>query len=240
MRDHAIITGISEMSTKVQIKGIREGLLVTLGEGSWDELHPVLLEHLDQQANFLQGARLALDVGNLVLKAADLGQLAKEISARGLVLWAVLSGSPTTESSTQAFGLATRIPKPVKERSAVSSDNRTQLEEAALLVRRTLRSGSSLQYPGHVVVIGDINPGAEVVAGGDIVIWGRLRGMAHAGAQGNEQAVVCALDLSPTQLRIAGAIALTPKRRGKPQPEMARLHNNQVVAEAWDPKRERL
>ncbi len=228
------------MSLKVQIKGIREGLLVTLGEGSWDELHPVLLEHLDQQASFLQGARLALDVGNLVLKAADLGQLTKEIADRGLALWAVLSASPMTENSTQAFGLATRINKPVKERPAARTEGGTQADEVAILVRRTLRSGTSLQHPGHVVVIGDINPGAEIVAGGDIVVWGRLRGMAHAGAQGNEQAVVCALDLSPTQLRIAGAIALTPKRRGKPQPEMARLNNNQVVAEAWDPKRERL
>ena len=84
MIDHAIITGIGDMGTKVQIKGIREGLMVTLGEGSWDELHPVLLEHLDQQAGFLQGARLALDVGSLVLKAVDLGQLTKEISERGL------------------------------------------------------------------------------------------------------------------------------------------------------------
>jgi septum site-determining protein MinC len=240
MIDHAIITGTSDMSTKVQIKGIREGLLVTLSEGSWDELHPVLLEHLDQQAGFLQGARLALDVGSLVLKAVDLGQLTKEISDRGLTLWAVVGESPTTERSTQSFGLATRITKPVKERPAASPDHPALGEEAAVLVRRTVRSGSSLQHPGHVVVIGDVNPGAEIVAGGDVVVWGRLRGMVHAGAQGNEQAVVCALDLSPTQLRIAGAIALTPKRRGKPQPEMARLHKSQVVAEAWDPKKERI
>jgi septum site-determining protein MinC len=239
MRDHAIITGTGDMGTKVQIKGIREGLLITLGEGNWDELHPVLLEHLDQQASFLQGARLALDVGSLVLKAADLGQLTKEISERGLTLWAVVGESPTTERSTQSFGLATRITKPGKERSAAYADRAAQGEEAAILVRRTLRSGSSLQHPGHVVVIGDVNPGAEIVAGGDIVVWGRLRGMVHAGAQGNEQAVVCALDLSPTQLRIAGTIAVTPKRRGKPQPEMAHLQNSQVVAEAWDPKRER-
>jgi septum site-determining protein MinC len=64
--------------------------------------------------------------------------------------------------------------------------------------------------------------------------------MVHAGAEGNEQAMVCALDLSPTQLRIAGLIALAPKRRGKPQPEIARLTNGQVVAELWDPKREKL
>jgi septum site-determining protein MinC len=72
------------------------------------------------------------------------------------------------------------------------------------------------------------------------VVWGRLRGTVHAGAGGDEQCVVCALDLSPTQLRIAGKIALSPKRKGKPQPEMARLENGQFVAEPWDPKRERV
>jgi septum site-determining protein MinC len=102
-----------------------------------------------------------------------------------------------------------------------------------------LRSGFSLQHPGHVVVIGDVNPGAEVIAGGDILVWGRLRGVVHAGAEGDEGAIVCALDLSPTQLRIAGQIAITPKRRGKPHPEVARLHEGQVVAEPWDPKREK-
>ncbi len=89
-------------------------------------------------------------------------------------------------------------------------------------------------------MIGDVNPGAEIIARGDVVVWGRLRGMVHAGAEGDESAVVCALDLSPTQLRIAGQIAVTPKRRGKPQPEMARISNGQVVAEPWDPKRERI
>jgi septum site-determining protein MinC len=112
-----------------------------------------------------------------------------------------------------------------------------QSGEKAVLVRRTLRSGYSLQFAGHVVVIGDVNPGAEVIASGDVLVWGRLRGMVHAGAEGNEDAIVCALDLIPTQLRIAGQIAITPQRRGKPQPEMARLKDGQVVAEAWNPKR---
>jgi septum site-determining protein MinC len=85
-------------------------------------------------------------------------------------------------------------------------------------------------------VIGDVNPGAEIVAGGDIVIWGHLRGVVHAGAEGDENAVVCALDLSPTQLRIAGEIAITPQRKGKALPEMVKIQNGQVVAEPWNPK----
>ena len=226
------------MQPKVQIKGVREGLLITLGEGDWDELHQALLEQVDQQAEFLRGARLALDVGNHILKAGELGQLRKEIAERELTLWAVLSNSPTTEQTAQTLGLATQLSK-TRPESRPSSESFRDGDEA-ILVHRTLRSGFSLQHLGHVVVIGDVNPGAEIIASGDVVIWGRLRGMVHAGAEGNESAIVCALDLSPTQLRIAGQIALTPKRRGKPQPEMARLQDGRVVAETWDPKRERL
>jgi len=225
------------MDSKIQIKGLREGLLITLGNGPWEERHQALLDHLKNQAEFLRGGRLAIDVGGTVLKAADLGHLTKEISDHGLTLWAVLSESPLTERSAQSFGLATRLPKQTSARPPASAEDGG---EGAILVRRTLRSGFSLQHAGHVVVIGDVNPGAQVIARGDVIIWGKCRGMVHAGADGDEKAVVCALDLSPTQLRIAGVIAVTPKRRGKPQPEMARLEKGQVVAEAWDPKRERL
>ena len=226
------------MHPKVQIKGIREGLLVTLGDGSWDELRQALLEHLDQQAEFLRGARLALDVGSQTLKAVDLSRLRSDISERDLTLWAVLSVSSLTEQTAQTLGLATRLGKPARptpEHNPAVRDG-----ESAVLLRRTLRSGFSVKYAGHIIVVGDVNPGAEIVATGDILVWGRLRGMVHAGADGNENSVVCALDLSPTQLRIADHIALAPKRRGKPQPEMARFQNGQVVAEPWDPKRERV
>jgi septum site-determining protein MinC len=223
------------MAANVQIKGIKEGLLITLGDGEWDDLESTLLSQLDQQAEFLKGARLALDVHNRVLKAIELGRLRDEISERGLSLWCILSDSPKTQETAQTLGLATRISKPGPERNisrietAVSGDH-------AVLVRRTLRSGFSLTHPGHIVIIGDVNPGAEIIAGGDVVVWGRLRGMVHAGAEGNREAVVCALDLSPTQLRIAGQIAMTPKRRGKPQPEIARLVDGQVLSEVWNPK----
>jgi len=232
--------GSQAMNQKLQIKGIREGLLVTLGDQPWEEVHQALLDHLDQQAEFLRGARLALDVGNHVLKAVDLGHLSKEIAERELTLWAVISNSPTTERSAQSFGLATRLFKPRPEPASAKTESTIPAGGDAIFVRRTLRSGASLHHPGHVVVIGDINPGAEIIARGNVVVWGRLRGMVHAGAEGDEGAVVCALDLSPTQLRIASQIALTPKRRGKPQPEMARISNGQVVAEPWDPKRERI
>ena len=82
----------------------------------------------------------------------------------------------------------------------------------ALLVRRTIRSGQLCQYAGTIVVIGDVNPGAQVVAEGDVIVWGKLRGVVHAGAAGDDHSMVGALVLAPTQLRIGHLIARAPVR----------------------------
>jgi septum site-determining protein MinC len=116
----------------------------------------------------------------------------------------------------------------------ITSERSEEPFAEGLVVRRTLRSGQNVRHPGHVVIIGDCNPGAEIVAGGNIVVWGRVRGMVHAGAMGDEEAVICALDLAPTQLRIAGHIARSPEeQRHQPIPEMASVHEGQIVAVPW-------
>ncbi|MCX8024899.1 MAG: septum site-determining protein MinC [Thermanaerothrix sp.] len=221
---------------RVQIKGIREGLLATFGEGEWLELQDALLAYIQEQAAFFKGARLAIDVGNHVVHAAEMGRLRDKLSDLGVSLWAVLSNSPVTERTAQVLGLATRLPLPRPERAARRGE--TELEgENAVLVQRTLRSGYRLSTRGHVVVIGEVNPGAEIYAGGSVVVWGRLRGTVHAGTEGNTQAVICALEMAPVQLRIADQMAVvqTGKRR-KNEPMMARLENGQIVLEPWKHK----
>lgn len=219
----------------IQIKGIREGLLVTLGEGQWEDVWQAFLDEIETQGDFLQGGKIVLDVESHILKAATMGNVRDTLSDRGLSLWAILSSSPTTEQNAQTLGLATRIHErqPVIQVESKSEDD---LSDEGILVKKTLRSGNNVNYPGHITLIGDVNPGAEIIAGGDIVVWGRLRGMVHAGAEGDESAVVCALDLSPTQLRIADQIAIPPKERGKPHPEIAYIHNNKVIADPWEPQ----
>lgn len=110
-----------------------------------------------------------------------------------------------------------------------------------LLVRRTIRSGQRIFYPGNVVVMGDVNPGGEVVAGGHVIVMGALKGMVHAGAEGDESAVVIAFDLQPTQLRIAGYIARPPDKGDKPlrKPEIARIQDGAVIIERYQPGGER-
>ena len=94
--------------------------------------------------------------------------------------------------------------------------------------RGTLRGGQSLQQVGNIVVVGDVNPGAELIATGDVVVFGALRGTAHAGAQGDRAARVAALELAPTQLRIAACIAAGDDAR-RNGPEEARIEGDRIV-----------
>lgn len=79
-----------------------------------------------------------------------------------------------------------------------------------LYIRRTIRSGQSISSDGNIIVIGDINPGAEIIAKGDITVWGILGGIAHAGSDGNNYARIRALKLNPVQIRIGSVFARRP------------------------------
>ena len=198
------------MQPKVEFKGIREGLLVSLSGGDWKLIEAALVEQLQAQGEFLRGAKIILNVENHVIKAADMAALRDKISDMGISLWAVLTNSPTTEKNAQALGLATRIHKKVSNHRPVNSKKDYLDGDEALFIQKTLRSGNSVNFDGHVVVLGDVNPGAEIIARGNVLVWGKLRGMVHAGAAGDEKAIVCALALSPTQLRIGDKIAISP------------------------------
>ena len=95
----------------------------------------------------------------------------------------------------------------------------------------TLRGGQVLTHDGNIVVVGDVNPGAELIATGDVLVFGRLAGIAHAGAQGDVNARIYALDLAATQLRIATFIAADAdtKRRRTPSAEAAVARDGRIV-----------
>jgi septum site-determining protein MinC len=82
----------------------------------------------------------------------------------------------------------------------------------SLYLETTVRSGAEIHHPGTVIIRGDVNPGGIVVAGGDILVWGRLRGVAHAGSEGNSECRIMALQMQPTQLRIADYVARAPEK----------------------------
>lgn len=223
---------MSDPQPLVQIKGIRDGLLVSLGNASWEELRNALMQQIETRQSFFQGARVAIDVGNQIFHVNDLSELRDALSERGINLWAVVSDSPTTEKTAQLLGLATRISKPQPHELVQLTFDEIN-EKSALWIGRTLRSGTRIEFPGNVVVLGDINNGAEVVAEGSILIWGRLRGLVHAGKKGDLSAVVYGLDLSAGHIRIADNANAIPYQIRETQPVKVKIVAGAIQVEAW-------
>lgn len=224
---------MEKTSPAVQIKGLRDGLLVTLTGEGWEDQRNLLISQIDERASFFHGARLALDIGPLVLGVNEMVELRDLLSERSVSLWAVLSESPKTEKTAQLLGMATRISKPRPEESRKFAVEDLG-DETALFLNKTLRSGTRVEFPGHVVVVGDVNPGAEIIADGNVIIWGRVRGLVHAGSKGKRKAIICALDLSAAQLRIADEMAAAMKPQKPSRPEVVSIgKDGKLQSEPW-------
>lgn len=105
-------------------------------------------------------------------------------------------------------------------------------DRKSLYLKETVRSGQKVEFDGNIILLGDVNAGGEVIASGDIIIMGTLRGLAHAGAFGDEKSIVAASQLQPVQLRIGNLIAVSPDRNARsPYAEIARAKNGLITIE---------
>lgn len=112
-----------------------------------------------------------------------------------------------------------------------------QARGETVIVARTIRSGGRVESTGSVVVLGDVNAGAEILANDDIIVVGSLRGLAHAGAGGNEKAVIWAEKILSPQLRIGSALAqagATMEAENGKGPEVAHLKDGAIVIRPWN------
>jgi septum site-determining protein MinC len=233
------ILGAQMPDSTVIIKGVKEGLLITLTpEEEWLSVTADLAARIDGQSTFYAGAHVVLDVGTRPVRKDELGMVKALLERRGMTLFAVSSESQTTIESATALDLRANHVAPITAPSPAQVDaqpfNPEEDGTLGVMIRRTLRSGRLVRSDGHVVILGDVNAGAEIIALGDVIVWGRLRGNVHAGCEGDDTAVVCALDMVPTQLRIASYIAVSPPdKRHKPKPEMALIRDNRIIVDAW-------
>ena len=134
------------------------------------------------------------------------------------------------------YGLLWESAKPFLRDSAIdpslSGKETDTCGPQTLIIEKTLRGGQKIVSEHSVIVFGDVNPGAEIIAGGDIVVFGACRGMAHAGAYGNRQATIKADRLLASQLRIADVISRSPDALNEPvNPEIARIVDGIVMIE---------
>ncbi len=227
----------------IAIKGTSDGLLISLSTTEkWQSVTDALARRIDDKRAFFTGAKIIVELGARPVPKYELSSLKALLERRGLNLSLVRSDSDTTRQSARSLALKTsRNGRPTlsaRRPSVAKPGNSGNSEETGtrgIIFRRTLRSGRTLHSEGHVVILGDVNAGAKVIAAGDIVVWGKLRGMVHAGALGDETAVVCALDMNPNQLRIASYIVTSPPgKRSNILPEVAMIRDKQIVVEASD------
>lgn len=156
---------------------------------------------------------------------------------------AVLGGKVALEVAEKVpFELVAEVAAQVAAAGGTVTDVRPpaavmQVRSETVIQAGTVRSGRRVEASGSLVVLGDVNPGAELVAEGDVIVTGVLRGVAHAGAAGNERAVIYAERILAPQLRIAGALALGDpageESVARKTPEVAVLQDGQIVVRPW-------
>lgn len=189
------------------------GVIVNFDSGvEFSRLKSGLLSHVNEAREFFAGVDIYINIENCTF---EMGQLKQVMD--------IFSGYRDVEG---VYFTAEIREEKQEERPSVRD---------TVLHRGTIRSGQELKYPTNIVIIGDVNPGAEVTAAGDIIVLGRLRGVVHAGAGGRERAQVIALKFCPTQLRIAGFISRPPDKEDISlddiKPEKAFVQEGYIVIE---------
>lgn len=194
----------------VLFKGTREGVHIYLNdEADFPNVVSSLEHRLASSPNFFQGARVVINTGRRTLSADQMTAVSQVLNKHEGVQLVRLEQSKPPQAQPTA-------------------------DMTSLIVEKPVRSGQQLYHPGHIIVIGDVNPGAEIIAEGNVFIMGTLRGTVHAGYAGHKAAFVAANIMVPAQISIAGVLArqpdgelLTPKL----EPEIARLRDEQIIIE---------
>ncbi|MFP4020896.1 MAG: septum site-determining protein MinC [Halanaerobium sp.] len=199
------------MASVFSFQAVSDGIVMNFRSGSsFGSIKKAVSLHAAEAADFFTGVNLYLNLSGLELAYDQLEELMEIVKNYNRV--------------NKIYFTARKIEKEEK------NDNQNS---EAVIINRTLRSGQRVKHQANVVIVGDVNPGAEVIAGGDIIVFGRLRGVVHAGAGGSKDSQVAALKLDPTQLRIASLIARSPddSDSSKLQAERAYIEDDQIMVE---------
>jgi septum site-determining protein MinC len=187
------------VKSHITIKGIKEGLVFLLDDGcEFDTLLDELNTKLDKHAQQFTGPiiHVFIKLGARQLDEGDQERIRAILRKQGNLL------IQSIESTASA--------------SDVPSPGLPDLHTVSAIVR----SGQTLEFDGHLLLLGDVNPGGIIRCTGDVYILGALRGMVHAGSEGNEDAIIAASSMTPTQLRIADVISRSPDEWKSAEPWM--------------------
>lgn len=212
----------------ITFKGTKEALIIMLSEKpTTEEIISELEKKLETSVNFLKGVNYPIKVRGRKFTKDEFALIAKKIKE--------IVGLEVSEEDDKEFEFKAKKAAGVEVKGVFHGID----EGMTKFHRGTLRSGQLLKFHGNIVVIGDANPGSEIVASGNIIVLGTLRGIVHAGVTGNKGSVVVAFNLQPTQLRIADVITRPPDEMivKSPMPEIAFIKNDIIYLEYYLPNR---
>jgi len=212
----------------VAFKGKQSSLEIEIAdEADFSDALKAITERLEAKRSFFEGSACVNVVGGS-LDADQKDELSNMLKRDFGMLCVEFEGG--IKRTRQNLFRAQRSEQNEEKPAEFKTRPVSQKEGSAVFIRETVRNGQRIDYDGDIVVCGDVNFGGELVATGNIAVMGALRGKAHAGAGGDENAVVTAYRLSPQQLRIGGIIAIAPKNAMQVSyPEIARVMGDKIV-----------
>ena len=173
---------------------------------------------------------LEIDCQDIDLSCKDLLELIEIVNQYDCKIISFCSTSSKTITSSQSLGYRSHFIIENHLNKTLKINNKNSNSSKSHFHQGTVRSGEYLDIPGDLFILGDVNPGAIVSAEENIIIWGRLLGIAHAGCKGNSQATISALQLSPVQLRIANKVARGPKEKNQfGLAEQAKIDSEEII-----------
>jgi septum site-determining protein MinC len=207
----------SELYSQVHLKRAGKKLLLILPQtetkdpaNEWIQLLQDLKYCLNHhKGTWTGGTELHLLAQNRLLDNRQLRSIIEALESVELRLTRVCTSRRQTAVVAATAGYSVEQ-ETIKHNLLSQEDPSQPFLAEPLYMKTTIRSGVAIRHPGTVIIQGDINPGGEIIADGDILIWGSLRGIAHAGANGNLECCIMALRMQPTQLRIADSVARAP------------------------------
>ena len=209
----------------VRFKGSRSGLQLVLDEAAdFSAIEDEIKDKLESGSNFFCKGTM-IKVVSESLSEDEKRRLSGLFHAHGVVMRAV------TAAELDSLPAEPEVPD-TEEKAVPEPAVKGQSVQEMTVVNRTVRGGEEITSKSSVLICGNVNPGAQIIAGGSIDIRGTCRGIVHAGAYGDTSAFVIADHLMPMQVRIAGMIARAPDHVEKSaQAERASIKNGQIIIE---------
>lgn len=225
----------------IRIKGKSDGLfeIEIQKQSSYSDVKEDIRQKLSRNKGFFTGAGAKAMISGKVLSDAQKKDLRDMFSVDYGIVNVSFGDDEDTPDENPAREAAARLPMQ-DENSDAALVSKNYFNAKSIFISHTLRSGQRVECEGDVVVLGDVNDGAEVIAGGSIAVMGAIRGLVHAGATGRSDVVVAANALKPKQLRISGKIAMFPEEKQADGPEVAEFKQGSIVIKSLRPQRNEL